>query len=64
LQTIEGEIAFYDKYDASGWAEAILNCAKQKDPEGLKRVLVTCGRKASESWVTGTFPKLPRVPIN
>jgi len=64
LQTIEGEIAFYDKYDASGWAEAILNCAKQKDPEGLKRVLETCGRKAAESWVTGTFPMPPRAPLN
>jgi len=64
LQTIEGEIAFYDKYDASGWGEAIWNCAKRKDPEGLKRVLATCGRKAAESWVTGTFPMPPRVPLN
>jgi len=64
LQTIEGEIAFYDKYDASGWGEAIWNCAKRKDPEGLKRVLAACGRKAAESWVTGTFPMPPRVPLN
>ena len=64
LQTIEGEIAFYDKHDASGWGEAIWNCAKRKDPEGLKRVLAACGRKAAESWVTGTFPVPPRVPLN
>ena len=64
LQTLEEEIAFYDKYDASGWGEAIWNCAKRKDPEGLKKVLATCGRKAAESWVTGTFPMPPRVALN
>jgi hypothetical protein len=62
LKTVEGEIAFYERYNATSFAEAVWNCAALKDPKGLQRVGEACSEAMISSYFEGSLPGIPTRP--